>query len=254
VSAQTIQGSVALVTGANRGIGKAIVEALLERGAKKVYAGARKVEALRDLVARYGTRLVPVALDVTDPVQVGALGSKAGDVTLLINNAGVAAAALGAQITDPAILPAARAEIDVNYFGTLYVTQALAPVLAKNGGGTLVNIASVASLAAVPALASYSASKAALRSLTQATRAHLGPQGTRVIGVYPGPVDTEMARDIPLDKASPASVAEEILDAVESGMEEVYPDPMAADAGRQYRSNPVEFARRFSGATAAVAE
>jgi NAD(P)-dependent dehydrogenase (short-subunit alcohol dehydrogenase family) len=250
MSGQKIEGSVALVTGANRGIGKAIVEALLERGAKKVYAGTRKVEALKDLVTRYGGRLVRLPLDVTDAVQVGELSTKASDATLVINNAGVAAVAIGAQITDPAILSGARAEIDVNYFGTLYVTQALAPVLARNGGGTIVNIGSVASLTSFPILASYSASKAALRSLTQATRAHLGAQGTKVIGVYPGPVDTDMAADIPLEKASPESVANRILDGVEQGVEEVYPDPMAVDIGRQYESNPVELARRVSGGVA----
>jgi NAD(P)-dependent dehydrogenase (short-subunit alcohol dehydrogenase family) len=252
MSGQKIQGSVALVTGANRGIGKAIVEALLDRGARKVYAGARKVEALDELVVRYGSRLVPVTLDVTDPAQVGELGARASDVTLVINNAGVAAAALGAQITDPAILPGARAEIDVNYFGTLYITQALAPVLARNGGGVIVNIGSVASLASFPALASYSASKAALRSLTQASRAHLAAQGTRVIGVYPGPVDTDMAADIPLDKASPASVAARILDAVEEGKLEVYPDPMAVEVGRQFESSPLALERQMSGVSAAA--
>ena len=250
MSGQKIQGSIALVTGANRGIGKAIVEALLERGAKKVYAGARKIEALKDLVVQYGNRLVPLPLDVTDAVQVGELTSKASDVSLVINNAGVAAVAIGAQITDPAILAGARAEMDVNYFGTLYVTQAMSPVLGNNGGGTIVNLGSVASLTSFPILASYSASKAALRSLTQATRAHLGAQGTRVIGVYPGPVDTDMATDIPLEKASPESVARRILDAVEQGIEEVYPDPMSVDIGRQYESNPVELARRVSGGVA----
>lgn len=252
MSGQKISGSIALVTGANRGIGKAIVEALLERGAKKVYAGARRPDTLRDFLATHGNRVVPVELDVTNQAQVARLSQQSPDVTLVINNAGVAAAPLGASITDPGILEAARAEIDVNYFGTLHVIQALAPVLGRKFGGTLVNIGSVVALTSFPAFASYSASKAAVRSLTQAARAQLAAQGTQVIGVYPGPVDTDMAADLTLDKVSPASVADQILDAIEAGTLEVYPDPMSAQWGRQFESSPAELERQVSAPAAAA--
>lgn len=126
----------------------------------------------------------------------------------------------------------------MNYLGTLRVIQVLAPVLAANGGGTIVNLSSVAGLSAFPPLATYSASKAALRSLTQAARVHLAGQGTQVIGVYPGPVDTDMASEIPFDKVLPTHVAGEILDAVEAGQLEVFPDPFSSDFGSRFEASP----------------
>lgn len=253
MSAQQIRGSVALVTGANRGIGKAIVEELLSRGASKVYAAARNPASLEGLVKEHGDRVVPIALDVTDADRVARLAAETPDVTLVVNNAGAVGTRLGAQVTDPDVLEGARLEMEVNYFGPLHVTQALAPVLGRNGGGTLVNVASVVALTAFPMVGTYSASKAAVRSLTQSSRAYLASQGTTVIGVYPGPVDTEMARDIPHDKVSASSVAEEIADAIESGQLEVYPDPYAAGLGRQFESSPSELERQISGPGVAAA-
>jgi NAD(P)-dependent dehydrogenase (short-subunit alcohol dehydrogenase family) len=232
-----ISTSTALVAGANRGIGRALVEALLERGATRVYATARRPETLDALVALGGGRVVPVQLDVTDKAQVAALPAVAPDVSLLINNAGVVSH-MSDTFGDPAWLDAGRAEFEVNVLGTLAVTQRLAPVLARNGGGAVVNIASVASFIGFPILATYAAAKAGTHSITQTTRQLLRAQGTFVAGVYPGPVDTDMAANIPLDKASPREVAHAILDGVEAGQEDILPDPMARQMGAAFFSGP----------------
>ena len=162
MKAQRIQGTVALVTGANRGIGRALTEALLTRGVRKVYATARNPKALRGLDDE---RIVPLRLDVTDADQILAAAEAVSDVELIFNNAGVA---LARGIAGTALLDQARREIEVNYLGPLQLLLRLAPVLATNGGGAVVNISSIAGLTNVPFIATYSASKAALHSLTQA--------------------------------------------------------------------------------------
>jgi NAD(P)-dependent dehydrogenase (short-subunit alcohol dehydrogenase family) len=236
-------GTIAFVTGANRGIGRALVDALLARGAAKIYAAARRLDTLDPLVAAGRGRVVPVQLDVTRPDQVAAAAAQAADVTLLINNAGVVAK-LGAPFTDPGWLDAGRTEYEVNVLGPFAVTQAFAPVLGKNGGGTVANISSVAGLVAFDILASYSASKAALHSITQATRAALKAQGTYVAGIYPGPVDTDMAKAIELEKATPAHAAAAILDGLEAGDEEIFPDPLSRQAGPLFLANPKALERQ----------
>jgi NAD(P)-dependent dehydrogenase (short-subunit alcohol dehydrogenase family) len=230
-------GTVAFVTGANRGIGRALVEALLARGAAKVYAAARRPDALASLVAAGGGRVVPVQLDVTHPDEVGAAAALAADVTLLVNNAGVLAK-FGAPFTDEGWLDAARTEYEVNAIGPFAITQAFAPILAKNGGGTVANVSSIAGLVAFDIIPSYSASKAALHSLTQATRASLRGQGTYVAGIYPGPIDTDMAKAIELEKATPADAAAAILDGLEAGDEEIFPDPMSRQLGALFLASP----------------
>ena len=230
-----IEGTTALVTGANRGIGRAITEALLERGAAKVYAAARAPEQLADLQKQYGERVVPLKLDVTDSGQVRAAAEKATDVTLLVNNAGVA---LGQNLADETILDQARQEMEVNYFGPLELLLRFAPALGENGGGAVVNISSVGGLSNFPMYPTYSASKAAVHSLTQGARVLLGGQGTTVMGVYPGPVDTDMARDLPMDKTSPQDVARDILNGIEAGREDIFPDPFAVNFGEQFQSSP----------------
>src|SRR5437867_4661806 len=207
-----IEGKATLVTGANRGIGKAIVEALLERGASKVWAGARRVEALSALKGAHGGRLEVLKLDVTREDDVAAAARKATDVALLVNNAGVANA-IGTPATDPEWVRVGRQEFDVNFFGSFAVSQAFAPALARNRGA-IVNVVSVAGLVNFPVLLSYSASKAALHSLTQGLRAGLKGQGIQVFGVYPGPVDTDMAKGIPMDKTPAEDVARAILEGV----------------------------------------
>lgn len=246
MNAQRIEGTVALVTGANRGIGRALTEALLTRGARKVYATARDPEALRAL---RDERIVSLRLDVSDADQIRAAGEAALDVELVFNNAGVA---LARGIADSTVLGQARREMEVNYFGPLQLLQRLAPALARNGGGAVVNIGSAAGLTNVPFFPTYSASKAALHSLTQAARNLLGAQGTSVFGVYAGPVDTDMSRELTLPKASARDVAFAILDGIEAGQEDIFPDPYAVQFGRQFESSPKASEREMATLIAAM--
>lgn len=233
----SLAGKTALVTGANRGIGEAIVDALIAAGAQKVYAAARNSADLAPLAKRHGKRVVPLQLDVTNSAQIAAAVSAAPDVQLLVNNAGVAAM-VGGEFTDPQWIEAGRQEMDVNYFGTFALTQAFAPVLKRNGGGAIANVASLASFANFPMLLAYSASKAATHSLTQATRIMLRAQGTRVFGIYPGPIDTRMAEKIEMDKTSPADCARAIVEGIEAGVEEIFPDAVSEGMGGAYLASP----------------
>jgi len=247
MKAQRIEGKVALVTGANRGIGRALTEALLARGARKVYAAARNPEGLRALGDE---RLVPLRLDVTDADQIRAAAEAVLDVDLVFNNAGVA---LARGISDSTVVDQARREMEVNYLGPLQLLHRLAPSLARNGGGAIVNIGSTAGLSNVPLIATYSASKAAQHSLTQAARVLLGAQGTSVFGVYPGPVDTDMSRELALPKASARDVAFAILDGIEAGQEDIFPDPFAVEFGRQFASSPKASERQMAAMMAEMA-
>src|SRR5579872_3553161 len=193
-----IGGSTALVTGANRGLGAAFVSALRAAGSAKIYAAARRAESVAG-----GSGVVPVPLDITDAQQVAAPPERCGDVDLLINNAGVArfTPALGAPTME-----AARVEMETNYFGTLAMCRAFAPVLGRNGGGAIVNMLSVVSFFNSPMQATYCASKAAAWSLTKAVRFELQAQGTLVIGVYAGYIDTGMTAALDAPKSSPADI------------------------------------------------
>lgn len=245
----SIKGTTALVTGANRGIGEAIVDALVAAGAARVYAAARTLSDLDKLAARHGSKLVPVKLDVTSASDIAAAVVLAPDLQLLVNNAGVAAH-VGGAFTDAKWLEAGRKEMDVNFFGTLAVAQAFAPVLARNGGGAIVNIGSVASLVNFPLLVAYSASKAATHSITQAARFMLKSQGTQVFGVYPGPIDTRMADGIELEKATPKDAAHAIVAGIEAGSEEIFPDPTSRSMGAAFLSNPKELERQVAAMAA----
>jgi NAD(P)-dependent dehydrogenase (short-subunit alcohol dehydrogenase family) len=209
-----IEGSVALVTGANRGIGQALAEELLARGAKKVYAGVRDVASVTD------PRLVAVELDITDAARVAAVAAELSDVELVINNAGIGRAAT--PLT--AGLENARAELETNYLGLVSTMQAFAPVLAANGGGAFVNVLSVVSWIAMPSLATYSASKSAAWAFTNAARIELGRQHTQVVGVHVGFVDTDLTAGLDVDKIAPQAVATSALDALEGGHSEAIVD------------------------------
>ena len=245
MSTLAINGVTAFVSGANRGIGRALVEALLDRGAKRVYAAARKPETMADLIADSGDRVVAIELDVTKAGQLERAAAAAGDVNLLINNAGIATG-FGKSIIDRDYLEHARAEMEVNYFGLVALTQALAPALVANSPGAIVNLSSIAGLTNFPPAPTYSAAKAAVRSIGQSLRVQLGPSGISTHTVYPGPVDTDMAKDLEMDKASPAHVAGIILDGVEAGTEEIYPDPMAEEFGRQFEASPSEHEKQVA--------
>jgi NAD(P)-dependent dehydrogenase (short-subunit alcohol dehydrogenase family) len=214
-----IRGSTALVTGASRGLGRALVEALRTAGCRKIYAAARSVGAI---VA--GATIEPVRLDITNGAEVAAAAARCADVDLLINNAGVAAfvPALAAST-----LNGARAEMETNYFGTLAMCRAFAPVLAGNGGGALVNILSVTSWFSVPMQGSYCASKAAAWSLTRAARFELRAQGTLVVGVYAGYIDTDMTAALTIAKSRPEEIAQRILAGIEAGIEDILADERA---------------------------
>ncbi|MFJ9690900.1 SDR family oxidoreductase [Kitasatospora sp. NPDC101183] len=207
-----VEGSVVLVTGGQRGLGKAFTEALLRRGAAKVYVTARKPVPEED------PRVVPLPLDVTDAEAVTAVAERAGDVSVVLNNAGVLypSPLIEADMADVV------ATFDTNVFGALRVARAFAPVLAANGGGALVDVHSLLSWAS--GAGAYGASKAALWSVTNSLRLELAPQGTQVVGVHLGFADTEMVAAIPVAKLSPAEVAEAVLDGLEAGEDEVLVD------------------------------
>ncbi|MGW0994585.1 SDR family oxidoreductase [Streptomyces sp. NPDC002520] len=210
-----IKGSIALVTGANRGIGHAFARALLDRGAAKVYAGVRDPAGVND------EDLTPLRLDVTEPEEVDAAAAAAGDVTIVINNAGVGGFDTE-LLTGP--LDGARQAMEVNFFGTWNVSRAFAPVLARNGGGALVNMLSAASWAPRPEYPGYAASKAAQWSLTGALREGLREQGTLVVGVHAGFVETELSSFTDAPKITATDVAELTMDALANNQVEVLAD------------------------------
>jgi len=228
-----INGSTALVTGANRGLGRAFVQALRGAGCVKIYAAARTTES----VAR-DAGIEPMQLDITKPEQVSAAAARCRDVDILINNAGVArfTPALGTPSMDDA-----RIEMETNYFGTLAMCRAFAPVLKKNGGGALVNMLSVVSFFNAPMQGSYCASKAAAWSLTKDVRFELRAQGTLVIGVYAGYIDTDMTVDLTAPKSSPADIAARVLAGIESGTEDVLADERSRNVFAELRKDDRPF-------------
>jgi NAD(P)-dependent dehydrogenase (short-subunit alcohol dehydrogenase family) len=227
----TIADRAVLVTGANRGIGQALVEEALRRGAKRVYAGTRRPFSHLD------RRVTSLILDVTNAEQTQGAVESVESLDILINNAGLA------RLDDLSDRVALEQHLAVNLFGTYGVTQAFLPLLNRSRGA-IVNVLSVAALAALPIIPAYSISKAAAFSLSQSLRALLAGRGVSVHAVLPGPVDTEMSRGFDVPKASPESVARAIFDGVEKGEEDIFPDPMSASMAESWRSGAVKAAER----------
>jgi NAD(P)-dependent dehydrogenase (short-subunit alcohol dehydrogenase family) len=234
----SIAGKTVLVTGANRGLGQALAEEALRRGAGRVYAASRQG------VVHPDDRVTSLVIDVTNAGQIAEAVEKVDSLDILINNAGIS---LPDELSD-------RADLDrhlaVNLFGTWNVTRSFLPALTRSGG-RIVNVASVNAFAAVPILPAYSVSKAALFSLTQSLRALLAAQGVTVHAVLPGPIDTDMVRDLPIPKTSPESVARAVLDGIESGEEEIFPDPFSATFADSWRTGA---AKEFERQNAALAQ
>jgi NAD(P)-dependent dehydrogenase (short-subunit alcohol dehydrogenase family) len=229
-----IKDSVVLVTGANRGLGLAFARAALAAGAKKVYAAARDAKS----VGLEGVQAI--SLDVTNAQQVAAAARECGDVTLLINNAGISRGAT--FLSSPDAMDAARAELETNFFGPWAMSRAFAPVLAKNGGGAIVNVLSALSWLSLPSAATYSASKSAAWSLSNGLRNELRGQGTLVTSLHVAFMDTDMARDAPGNKASPDDVAKQVFAAVEAGLPEVLADETTRQLKQGFVANPPAYA------------
>ena len=210
-----LDNAIVLITGANRGIGLAFAREALARGARKVYAGARNPASVKL------AGVEPIQLDVTNPAEVDAAAARCGDVTLLINNAGIAN--FGGFLADGSE-ESARAQLETNFFGPLRLSKAFAPVLAANGGGAILNVLSIASWINRPALGTYGASKSAAWGLTNSLRHELRAQKTQVVGMHVAFVDTDMTTAIDMPKSSPDVVVRHVLDAVEAGAEEVLAD------------------------------
>ncbi len=218
----TITDKTILVTGANRGLGQALVEEALRRGAQRVYAASRQPLAHPD------DRVVPLIMDVTDWTQIQRAAERVESLDILINNAGLS---LPDDLNSRA---AFEQHFDVNVYGPLMVTQALLPSLTQSRG-RIVNVVSIGAFAAVPILPAYSASKAAAFSVTQSLRALLATQGVKVHAVLPGPIDTDMIRDLPIPKTPPESVAQAIFDGVQNEDEEIFPDPFSEMQAESWR-------------------
>jgi NAD(P)-dependent dehydrogenase (short-subunit alcohol dehydrogenase family) len=230
-----IADKTVLVTGANRGIGQALVEEALRRGAQRVYAGTRQPLAHTD------ERVTPLTLDVTNAAQIEGAVERVESLDILINNAGLG---LYEDLGDRAVL---ERHLAVNLFGTYGVTQAFLPLLTRSQGA-IVNITSLAAFAAVPVMPAYSISKAAVFNLTQSLRALLAGRGLSVHAVLTGPVDTDMTRGLHIPKASPESVARAIFDAVEKGEEDIFPDPMSESMAESWRSGAAKALERQNAA------
>lgn len=235
-----LKGKTALVTGSNRGIGEAFVQKLLEAGAGRVYAGVRDPEYLH---RSYPDGVKPVLLDVTNSDHIATLAANIDGLDILVNNAGVVS---GAMVTGENALDITRAEMEVNLFGPMALTQAMLPVLKKSSQAAIINISSIAALSNFPSIGPYSITKAAMRSYIQGLRADLSSEGVQVVGVYPGPTDTRMTEGGEMPKAPPAQIAAKTFAALASGEYEVFPDDFSASMHALFLKHPAELESAFA--------
>ena len=230
-----IAGKTVLVTGANRGLGRALVDEALTRGAKRVFAASRQPMVVPD------ERVTPLVLDVTDRAQIEEAVARVGSLDILINNAGVS---IPDDLNDRS---AFEQHLAVNLYGTLDVTQAFLPALTRSHGA-VVNVVSLGAVAAVPVLPAYSVSKAAALSVTQSLRALLAGRGVGVYAVLPGPIDTDMVRALDIPKTPPEDVARATLDGIEQGDQEIFPDPMSQSLADGWRAGVAKELERQNAA------
>lgn len=242
MSSITIKDSVILITGTNRkrGIGRALVLESIKRGARKIYATSRNTNEIEDLVIKYPGIIIPIQIDITNQNEIKQAAQYASDTQILINNSGVSGySGICFNYNDAN----ARNEMEVNYFGIVRLIRAFYKNLINNKNGAIVNIISISGLSAFPLCATYSASKAAAHSLTQSVRAELLPHGIQVFGVYPGPIDTDMADGVNFQKESPPNAAVRIFDGVEQGIEDITTDSFADKFVQEVKSDPKEVER-----------
>jgi NAD(P)-dependent dehydrogenase (short-subunit alcohol dehydrogenase family) len=234
-----LENKTIFVTGANRGIGKAIVDALLKQPVTKIYAAARKIEGIPNF---NDARVVPIKLDITDVTQIQAAVEQAQDVDVLINNSGVLsfASVIAGQLSD------LHYDMEVNYFGTLNMIRAFVPVLEKQKGSAIANVLSIVSLASMVGIGGYSASKAALYSATQAMRAELKGKAITVHAIFPGPIDTDMAKGFDMPKTSAQETAENIINGIIADKEDIFPDPMSSQLSELWAKDPKALEVQFA--------
>ena len=226
-----LKNKTIVVTGSNRGIGKAIVDSLLANGVKRVYACARNIQSLAFFK---DDRVHPVELDITNQTQINDLATLAHDADMLINNAGINT---GGKLLNASMEDAIR-DTQVNYLGTLAMINSMYPIIERKGRGNIVNIISIVGLAAMPSIAGYSVSKAALFSATQALRTELKEKNITLNAVYPGPVDTDMNEGLDIEMATPADIAEAIVKGIIANEEDIFPDSMAKEVYRMWSEHP----------------
>lgn len=244
MSAFNLKGKVALVTGANRGIGEAFVVRLAEAGVRKIYAAARDETNLEDLQKYYPEQVEPVLLDVTNSEHIAVLPGQISELDILVNNAGIVNAC---SLSSDETMQISRLEMETNYFGPLHTTLTLLPLLKQSKQAAIINISSIAGISSYPSIASYSATKAALHSYTQGLRMELAENGIQVIGVYPGPIDTRMTAGWEVDKASPEQVAAKTLEALETGETYVLPDDFSTQMYALFEESPRQLEKTFAG-------